>query len=292
MFSALPMNLLRGKKTANYLTTGAWSKGAWAEVNRECKANEVWPTSKGVFNRMPNEDEMKIDPEGAYFHFCGNETIHGVKATDFPFHKIPKGMPVVCDMSSCICSEPIDWTKFDVVYAGAQKNVGPSGITILIIKEELIGHARPGTPIMLDFKTHQKGPQTYHNTPNTWGIYVSGLNFAHMKAEGIDMIKARNERKAKILYDAIANSGGYYSSPVEAKYRSLMNVPFRVCKDAKLEAKFIAEGTMAGLREMPGHRSVGGVRASIYNAMPDEGVCALVNFMRKFQQENPAPAKL
>mmetsp|Transcript_27365 Transcript_27365/g.24243 ORF Transcript_27365/g.24243 Transcript_27365/m.24243 type:complete len:204 (+) Transcript_27365:510-1121(+) len=196
-------------------------------------------------------------------------------------------MPVVCDMSSNICSRPIDWSRYDMVYAGAQKNMGPSGVTLVVVKESLIGHAKKTTPILYNFQTHLKASGTFHNTPNCWGIYVAGLNYAFMLKEGIQNIHKRTQTKSGILYNYIDNSEGYYSNPVQAKYRSNMNVPFRVAMDKNLEAKFKKEAEKAGLMELGGHRSVGGCRASIYNGMPNEGVEALVAFMKKFKAANP-----
>ena len=287
------MNLARGKTTANYLTTGSWSKQAKEEASKYIKVNEVWPKKEKEFQRVPEEAEWNVDPNAAYFHMCHNETIHGVEVQDdFPWHKIPKGMVTVCDMSSNICSRPIDWQRYDVVYAGTQKNMGNSGLAVLVIKEELIGHAIPSTPILMDFKTHDKAQGTFHNTPNNWAIYMAGLNYAFMLKEGIPAITERNAAKAKLLYDYIDSTNGYYHNPVQKKYRSKMNVVFRVNFDPKLEAKFLKEAATHDLKELGGHRSVGGMRASIYNAMPTSGVVALIEFMKKFKAENPATAKL
>lgn len=222
---------------------------------------------------MPEADEMSIDPEGAYFHFCLNETVHGVMGNDFPFHKIPEGMPVLCDMSSCICSEPVDWSKYDLVYAGAQKNMGPAGVTVVIFKESLFGKEREGVANLLSLEKTWKAPQTYYNTPATWSVYVTGLNFAYMKNLGLEAVTEINKKKAKILFDAIDNSGGYFECPVAQKNRSLMNIPFFIGnKNEDLAKKFTQEGEERGFIYLKGHKSVGGIRASIYNAMPVEGV--------------------
>lgn len=195
-------------------------------------------------------------------------------------------MPLVCDMSSNFCSRPVNWDKYGVVYAGAQKNVGPAGICISVIREDLIGHQRKDTPLLCDWKTFRDAPTKFHNTPACWPIYVCGLNLAYMKKLGLKHLEDQAHTKSKMLYDFIEGSDGYYSNPVEPIFRSRMNIPFRVKKDDKLEAKFLKEAQEHGLIELKGHRSVGGCRASIYNAMPVEGVEALVNFMKKFRDEN------
>lgn len=289
-----PLNLAKGKKTANYMTTGLWSQLAKNEALKYIKVNEVFNTSKGSFTRIPDEHEWNVDPEGAYFHFCHNETVHGVEVQSetFPWHKIPKGMPVVCDMSSNICSKPIDWAHIDIAYAGAQKNMGPSGIAVMVIKDSLIGNAEKWTPIMMDFGAHVKAPGMFPNTPNNWAIYMCGLNYAYMRKEGIPAIEKRNIAKAKILYDFIDASNGYYTSAVDKRYRSRMNVPFRICNNKALETKFVKEAHEIGLQELGGHALVGGCRASIYNAMPTEGVVKLVQHMKDFMARNPQSAKL
>ena len=191
-------------------------------------------------------------------------------------------------MSSNFCSREIDWSKYGVVYAGAQKNLGPAGVCVTIVREDLIGEEHEHTPLLCSWATYAKAPQTFHNTPCCWSIYMAGLNAEHMVNQGLDAIKAEASSKSQLLYNAIENSGGYYSNPVDPKFRSRMNVPFRVNKNDDLEKKFIAEATEAGLIELKGHRSVGGCRASIYNGMTTEGVQALVDFMAKFKEANPA----
>jgi phosphoserine aminotransferase len=278
---------LLGEKTkANYLTTGAWSEAAIKEAKKFCTPVEVWPDSGSKFSTLPDPSTWNIDKDAAYFHYCDNETIHGVEFQDFPYDLLGD-MPLVSDMSSNFCSRPISWEKYGVVYAGAQKNVGPSGICISVIREDLIGHHRKETPILCDWKTIRDAPTKFHNTPPCWPIYVCGLNLAYMKKQGIHHLQEQAQLKSKMLYDLIESSSDYYSNPVDPRYRSRMNIPFRVKKDEKLEAKFLKEAQEAGLIELKGHRSVGGCRASIYNAMPVEGVEALVNFMKKFRDENP-----
>jgi len=286
MFSIIPLNILGDKKKANYLTTGLWSEFAFKEAEEECEPIEVFSGSEGKYQRVPSAEEMTIDPEGAYFHFCMNETVHGVMTNDFPYEKIPAGMPVVCDMSSCICSEPVDWSKFDLVYAGAHKNMGPSGVTVVIFRDSLFGKAKAGINKTLNLETVWNAPQTYYNTPCTWGIYMAGLNYKYMKNQGMDEVVRRNEKKAALLFSTIDNSDGYYNSPVEVKYRSKMNIPFFVGNSEELATKFASEANSQGLKYLKGHQVVGGIRASIYNAMPLEGVQVLVDFMHKFRQDN------
>jgi len=246
----------------------------------------VWPDSANKFNTIPDPDKWVVDNDSAYFHYCDNETIHGVEFPEFPYDKVGD-LTLVCDMSSNFCSRPINWEKYGVVYAGAQKNVGPAGVTVAVIRDDLIGHHRPDTPVMCDWKTFLNAPNTFHNTPVCWSIYVCGLNIAHMKKNGIQHYVDLAEKRSKMLYDYIDASSDYYSNPVDPRYRSRMNIPLRVKKDDALETKFLKEAAEAGLIELKGHRSVGGCRASCYNAMPIEGVEALINFMKKFRDENP-----
>jgi phosphoserine aminotransferase len=234
---------------------------------------------------LPDVETWKIDKEAAYFHYCDNETIHGVEFKEFPY-EVVGDLTLVSDMSSNFCTRPIDWDKYGVVYGGAQKNIGPAGVTVCVIREDLIGHQRKDTPLICDWQTFDKAPNTFHNTPVTWSIYACGLNIAHMKKHGLAYYQEQAEKKSKMLYDYIDGSEGYYTNPVDPRYRSRMNIPFRVKKDETLENKFLKEAQAAGLIELKGHRSVGGCRASIYNAMPVEGVEALINFMKKFRDEN------
>lgn len=292
-FSAIPYNLLGGeKKFGNYLTTGAWSEAAIKEAKKVSAPVEVWPEGPATkFTTVPEADKWQINPEAGYFHYCDNETIHGVEfPAAFPFEKIPEGMTLVCDASSNFCSRPIQWEKYGVVYAGAQKNVGPAGVCIVVVRDDLIGtNMRKDTPLLFDWKAFRDAPTKFHNTPACYPIYVAGLNLAYMiKQGGLPHLEAEATRKSKLLYDFIDASEGYYSNPVDPAFRSRMNIPFRVRKDDKLETKFLAEAAKVGLIELKGHRSVGGCRASLYNAMPYEGVEALVNFMKKFKEDNPA----
>jgi phosphoserine aminotransferase len=292
-FSAIPYNLLGGdNKVANYLTTGAWSEGAFKECKKIAQPHEVWQGSGSKFVTVPDVSTWNINKEASYFHYCDNETIHGVEfpgAESFPFDAIPENQTLICDMSSNFCSRPINWEKYGVVYAGAQKNVGPAGVCISVIRDDLIGtpNMRKDTPLLFDWKVFRDAPTKFHNTPACYPIYVAGLNLAYMKKQGgLAHLEAEAGRKSQLLYDLIDSSSDYFSNPVDPRYRSRMNIPFRIKKDDKLEAKFLKEAADHGLIELKGHRSVGGCRASIYNAMTYEGVEALVNFMKKFRDEN------
>ena len=236
---------------------------------------------------MPAADQWQVDPEASYFHYCDNETIHGVEFNDFPFDKIPEGVTLVADMSSNFATRPIDWSKHGVVYAGAQKNLGPAGVCVVVVREDLVGNQRPDTPILFDWKLFRDAPTKFFNTPACYPIYVTGLNLAHMNKHGLQHYQDLAARRASLLYDYIDSTEGYYTNPVDPKNSSRTNIPFRVKKDEKLENKFLAEAQKLGLIELKGHRSVGGCRASVYNAMPIEGVEALVSFMKRFREENP-----
>jgi len=250
-----------------------------------CTANEVWPDSGNKFTTLPDVANWNIDKDAAYFHYCDNETIHGVEFQEFPFEAVGD-LTLICDMSSNFATRPIQWEKYGVVYGGAQKNLGPAGVTVTVIRDDLIGHHRKDTPLICEWATFDKAPNTYHNTPVCWSIYMTGLNIAHMKKNGLAYYQEHAEKKSKLLYDFIDSSNDYYTNPVDPRYRSRLNIPFRVKKDDALETKFLKEAADAGLIELKGHRSVGGCRASIYNAMPIEGVEALINFMKKFRDEN------
>lgn len=239
-FSAIPFNLTKDKTKTSYLTTGAWSEQAIKEAKKVCQASEVCPEHK-TFNTVPAADTWQVDPEASYFHYCDNETIHGVEFNDFPFEKVPAGVNLVCDMSSNFATRPIDWAKYGLVYAGAQKNLGPAGVCVVVVREDLVGQQRPDTPILFDYKTFRDAPTKFHNTPACYPIYVTGLNLAHMNKQGLQHYQDLAGRRASMLYDYIDNSEGYYSNPVEPKYRSRTNIPFRVKKDDKLETKFLAE---------------------------------------------------
>jgi len=280
-FAMVPLNLLRGKKSADYINTGAWSKKAIAEAKKFCDV-DVAATSEAVnFSSVPPQSEWKLNPEAAYVHYTPNETIGGVE-----FHWIPDAgnVPLVVDMSSTILSRPIDVRSFGVIYAGAQKNIGPAGLTIVIVREDLIGEEMARTPSMFSYATMAKAGSMY-NTPPTYSWYMAGLVFEWIKQRGgLQAMATMNKNKADKLYAAIDNSD-FYKNPVELESRSWMNVPFTLAK-SDLDSKFLEEAKADGLVTLKGHRSVGGMRASIYNAMPEEGVNALITFMSKFEKDN------
>ena len=281
-FAMVPMNLLRGKTTADYLNTGEWSKKAIKEAKRFCDVNVVAAGAEQNFSSIPAFDTWQCDSNAAYLHYTPNETIGGVE-----FNWLPESgdVPLVADMSSCILSRPIDVSKYALIYAGAQKNIGPAGLTIVIVRDDLIGQTATGTPAMLDYKTHADNDSMY-NTPPTFGIYMAGLVFQMLKRQGgLTAMEKTNIAKAELLYAAIDSSGGFYNCPVAKSDRSRMNVPFTL-KDASLDGEFIKQADARGLLQLKGHRSVGGMRASIYNAMPLEGVQALVKFMNGFSTNN------
>ena len=278
-FSMVPMNLLRGKKQADYLNSGLWSKKAIAEAARYCEVNVVASSEDRNFSYVPPEAEWKLNADAAYVHYTSNETIGGVEIFQTPE---TEEVPLVADMSSHILSRPMEVSKHGVIYAGAQKNIGPAGLTIVLVREDLIGQTIPGTPTMFDYKIHADNNSMY-NTPPTFAIYMAGLVFKWLKARGglVEMEKI-NLRKAELLYNYIDSSDFYYS-PVALENRSRMNVPFRL-KDAALEPVFLEQAGQRNLLQLKGHKLVGGMRASIYNAMPIEGVTALVDFMKDFEK--------
>ncbi|MBI5658446.1 MAG: 3-phosphoserine/phosphohydroxythreonine transaminase [Nitrosomonadales bacterium] len=281
-FAMVPMNLLRGRKSADYLNTGEWSKKAISEAKRFGGVNVVATAADRNFSCIPAFDTWQRDPEAAYLHYTPNETIGGVE-----FDWLPESgdVPLVADMSSNILSRPVDVGKYGLIYAGAQKNVGPAGLTIVIVREDLLGQALPGTPTMLDYKTHADNDSMY-NTPPTYGIYIAGLVFRWLKKNGgIAAMEQTNIAKAELLYGTIDASNGFYRCPVALSDRSRMNVPFTL-KDASLDGDFLKQADARGLLQLKGHRSVGGMRASIYNAMPLDGVQALVNFMGGFAKQH------
>ncbi|MDX8385524.1 MAG: 3-phosphoserine/phosphohydroxythreonine transaminase [Gallionella sp.] len=281
-FAMIPLNLLRGKTSVDYLNTGAWSKKAISEAKKFATVNVVATGEDKNFSYIPAFDTWKRDANAAYLHYTPNETIGGVE-----FNWVPDGgeTPLVADMSSCILSRPIDVSKFALIYAGSQKNIGPAGLTIVIVREDLIGEVASGTPTMLDYKTHADTDSMY-NTPPTYAIYMAGLVFQLLKKNGgIAQMEKVNMTKSKLLYDAIDSSNGFYSCPTAQSDRSRMNIPFTL-KDANLDADFLKQAGERGLLQLKGHRSVGGMRASIYNAMPVEGVQALVDFMNEFAKHN------
>ncbi len=280
-FSMVPLNLLAGKTSADYINTGAWSKKAIAEAKRFCDVNIAASTEDNKFTSAPDQSDLSLDSNAAYLHYTPNETIGGVE-----FNYIPESgdVPLVADMSSTILSRPIDVSKFGVIYAGAQKNIGPAGLTIVIVRDDLIGKASDKAPSMFDYKVHADSG-SMNNTPPTYGWYLAGLVFQWIKDKGgLSAVAEINKRKADKLYAAIDNSG-FYANPVAIANRSWMNVPFTLA-NAELDKLFLEKAKEAGLITLKGHRSVGGMRASIYNAMPEEGVDALISFMKDFQQNN------
>lgn len=280
-FAMIPMNLLRGKKAADYINTGAWSKKAISEAKKFCSVNVAATSEASNFTTIPAFADWKLSQDAAYLHYTPNETIGGVE-----FHWVPEAgdVTLVADMSSTILSRPVDVSKFGVIYAGAQKNIGPAGLTVVIIREDLMGEVLPGTPSMLDYKIHADNDSMY-NTPPTYGWYLAGLVFQLIKQQGgLTKMAEVNKRKAEKLYAAIDTSG-FYKNPVDPACRSWMNVPFVLAKP-ELDKTFLTEARAAGMVGLKGHRSVGGMRASIYNAMPEAGVDALIGFMADFQKRN------
>ena len=278
-FAMVPMNLLRGAARADYLNTGSWSKKAIKEAKRYGTVNVAADTEEGRFSRAPAQDELKLSADADYVHYTPNETIEGV---EFPYVPEVGHKPLVADMSSTILSRPIEVSRFGVIYAGAQKNIGPAGLTIVIVRDDLLGQTVPGTPTMFDYKVHADNESMY-NTPPTYAWYLAGLVFKWLKdMGGLDTMGVINERKAELLYEAIDGSA-FYANPVDPAARSWMNVPFTLA-DASLDDAFLAGAKEEGLLTLKGHRSVGGMRASIYNAMPETGVLALVDFMQEFER--------
>jgi len=281
-FAQIPMNLLAGR-SADYIVTGSWSKKALKEAQRIGNVRCAATTESSGFTRLPTADEIKLDPFAAYLHVCTNETIHGV---EIPAERIADtGVPLVADMSSHILSRPVNVEKFGLIYAGAQKNIGPSGLTLVIVHRDLLGMAPMSTPTVMDYAVMAEHGSML-NTPPTYGIYIAGLVFQWLKRQGgLAGMAAVNAEKALILYDAIDDSEGFYTNPVDPDCRSNMNVPFVLANPA-LDAAFLAESKAAGLVSLKGHKSVGGMRASIYNAVPLAGVRALVDFMNDFAKRN------
>lgn len=280
-FAAIPLNLLGDKTTADYINTGVWSKKAIAEAKRYCDVNIVTTAEESGFTTIPDVSGWNLNPEAAYVHYTPNETIGGV---EFDFIPETGDVPLVADMSSTILSRPIDVAKYGIIYAGAQKNIGPAGLTLVIIRDDLIGHAADNTPAMMNYKTHADNDSMY-NTPPTYGWYMAGLVFDWLLNKGgLEGMAAINKAKSDRLYAAIDNSD-FYANPVETRYRSWMNIPFTLT-NADLDASFLEQAAAKGLATLKGHRSVGGMRASIYNAMPEEGVDKLIEFMQEFAQAN------
>ncbi len=278
-FAMVPMNLLRGAEGADYLNTGSWSKKAIAEARRYGTVNVAATTEDSRFTRAPAQSELKLSADAAYVHYTPNETIEGV---EFPYVPDTAGKPLVADMSSTLLSRPIEVERFGLIYAGAQKNIGPAGLTIVIVREDLIGQPLTGAPTMFDYKTHADNDSMY-NTPPTYAWYLAGLVFQWLKRlGGLDTMAVINERKAELLYNTI-DASGFYKNPVDPESRSWMNVPFTLA-NPELDETFLKDAKAAGLTTLKGHRSVGGMRASIYNAMPEAGVEALAAFMREFER--------
>ncbi len=280
-FAMVPLNLFTDKKVADYVNTGQWSKKAISEAKRYGTVNVVGDSSDKTFSYIPQLDKSKFTPDADYFHITLNNTIYGTRFTTLPD---TGNVPLVSDVSSIILSENIDVSKFGLLYAGAQKNIGPAGLTVVIIREDLIGKAMDITPTMLKYDIHVENGSMY-NTPPTYAIYLAKLVFEWVKEKGgVSAIQKINEEKAGLLYDYLDNSAMFKGTVVKCD-RSLMNIPF-VIGNEELDNKFVKEAVANGFVNLKGHRSVGGMRASIYNAMPIEGVKALVEFMKKFEAEN------
>ena len=280
-FSMVPINLLGGKAVADYVCTGEWSKKAIKEAKRFCRVNIAASAEDANFTYMPEQEKWQLDPAAAYVHVCTNETIGGVELNWVPE---TGDVPIVADMSSHILSRPVDVGRYGVIYAGAQKNIGPAGLAIVIVRDDLLGRAPQNAPSMLDYKVHADA-QSMSNTPPTYAVYVAGLVFKWLKRQGgVAGIEARNIEKAKLLYDFL-DSSSFYRNPVRKSDRSRMNVPFTLA-DSKLDKAFLDGAAERGMVQLKGHRSVGGMRASIYNAMPVEGVRRLVEYMREFEAKH------
>ncbi|KAK2156519.1 hypothetical protein LSH36_211g02043 [Paralvinella palmiformis] len=284
-FSAVPLNLMNLKEgsTADYIVTGSWSAKAAKEADKYGKVNMVLPKQEDYIG-IPDQCMWNLNPGASYVYYCANETIHGVE-----FHDIPEtnGVPLVCDMSSNILSRPVDISKFGVIYAGAQKNIGCAGVTLVIIRDDLLGHAMPVCPVIFDYKI-QAGNNSCYNTPPTFSIYIMGLVFKWLKAQGGAQAMAKlNQRKASMIYDLVDNSNGFYVSPVDVKSRSFMNIPIRIKNgDEHLEKIFLDEALKQDMIQLKGHRSVGGIRVSLYNAITMTETEKLAVFMTKFRNNH------
>jgi phosphoserine aminotransferase len=275
----VPMNLLTSGATADYIVTGGWAQKALKEAQRVGTVNVAGSTESENFSRIPRQDELRLTPNAAYVHFTSNNTLFG---TEWKTEPAVGDVPLVCDTSSDMLSRPIDLSRYGLIYAGAQKNLGPSGVTLVIVREDLLARSAKTLPTMLNYAVHAENGSMY-NTPNTFGIYLMGLVLKWALAQGgLGEIAKRNQRKAEKLYSEIDRTG-FYKGTADKKSRSLMNITFRLPSE-DLEKTFVKESTGAGLDGLKGHRSVGGMRASIYNAFPEEGVDALVQFMREFER--------
>jgi len=280
-FAMVPMNLLRGKKGADYVNTGEWAKKAIKEAKKYCAVNVAASAEDREFSYAPKQAQWKPDPDAAYVHYTPNETIGGVE-----FHWVPDtgSVPLVADMSSNILSRPVEVSKFGLIYAGAQKNAGPAGLTIVIVREDLMGQTAAGTPTLFDYKTQAESESMY-NTPPTYAIYIAGLVFQWLKKQGgLAAMERHNIAKAQMIYDLL-DSSEFYRSPVAKEDRSRMNIPFTLKSEA-LDEEFLKQAKARGMIQLKGHRSVGGMRASLYNAMPVEGVRALVDLMKDFARKH------
>ncbi len=280
-FAMIPMNLMKNR-VADYIVTGQWAKKAYQEAALYGKANKIASSEDETFSYIPDCSDLPVSPDADYVYICENNTIYGTKFKTLPD---TKGKPLVADVSSCFLSEPVDVTKYGLIYGGVQKNIGPAGVVIVIVREDLVTEeVLPGTPTMLRYKTHVDNNSLY-NTPPAYGIYICGKVFKWLKGKGgLEAMKAYNEKKAGILYDFLDGSSLFHGT-VRREDRSLMNVPF-VTGNQELDAKFVKEAKEAGFENLKGHRSVGGMRASIYNAMPMEGVEKLAAFMKDFEKKN------
>ena len=281
-FSMIPMNFLKANESADYIVTGAWGVKAVREAQKCGNVNTIFSSEPENFKSVPSPDELNFSVNARYIHYTSNETIEGV---EFKYDLDGKGIPIVCDASSNILSKPIDVEKYALIYAGAQKNIGPSGVTLVVIRDDLLEQVPENQHSMLDYRAIAKNDSML-NTPNTWGIYIINLVCEHLKKHGgLAVMQRKNEEKAGILYDAIDRSDGFYQGHARRAARSAMNVTFRLPTE-ELENRFASEATANGLDGLKGHRSVGGIRASIYNAFPKAGVEALIDFMRDFADKN------
>lgn len=278
-FSMIPLNFLSREVSADYICTGAWSEKAIAEAVKCGKVNVICSTKGGGYRSVPNQEDLVFTPDAYYLHYCSNETIHGV---EFKYDIDGNGGHVICDASSNILSKPIDVARYSMIYAGSQKNIGPAGVTLVIIRDDLLERVPANQLSMLDYRAIAESGSML-NTPNTWGVYMIGLVCEWLKTQGgVSGISAMNEKKAKLLYDQIDSSDGFFKGHAERDCRSLMNVTFRLPSE-ELDRKFADEAERCGMSGLKGHRSVGGIRASIYNAFPIEGAARLVEFMREFK---------
>ena len=280
-FSMIPLNLIGKTGRADYAVTGNFSNLAYKEAQKYGQINLAVSSADRDHSYIPRQDQIKLDPEASYFYYCANNTVYG---TEWQYVPETGSVPLVCDMSSDILSRPVDVSKFGIIYAGAQKNMAPAGLTVVIIREDLAGHELPYTPLMMNYKTMIDKDSMY-NTPNCWAIYCCGKVFKYLKSiGGLEVMHQRNIEKAKVIYDFLDSSKMFHGT-VEPEFRSLMNIPF-VTDSAELDAEVVAATKAAGYDNLKGHKSVGGLRASVYNAMPIEGAQALVEFLKKFEAEH------